>query len=78
MQEAVLTPEQEAQVHLLAERIHAAASDHILRMARTLVAAGDFPFGDVEFAVRDHALDIGAHAFEQALAEKKTATTVRE
>jgi hypothetical protein len=78
MQEAALRPEQEAQARQLAQRIQAAAADDILQMARTLIAAGTAPFGPVEFQVRDHALDIGAHALEQALAEKKTATTAQE
>jgi hypothetical protein len=76
MQEA-LRPEQEAQAQQLAERIRAAADAEILQMARVIVAAGSSPFGAAEFDIRDHALGIGAQAIEQALAQKKTATTAR-
>jgi hypothetical protein len=70
-----LPPEQEAQARQLADRLAAASREDFLRIARVLVAAGPSPFGPAEFRVRDLVLAIGARAFEQALAEKKTATT---
>lgn len=69
-----LSPEQEAQAQQLADRLADASRADFLRIARQLVAAGPSPFGEVEFAVRDLALGLGARAFEHVLAEKKTAT----
>ena len=70
-----LSSEQEAQAQKLAEHLAEASREDFLRIARTLVAAGPSPFGPTEFEVRDLVLAIGARAFEQALAQKKTATT---
>ena len=70
-----LSAEQEAQAVQLADRLADASREDFLRIARALVAAGPCPFGPTEFEVRDLVLGIGARAFEQALAEKKTATT---
>jgi hypothetical protein len=70
-----LSPEQEAQAVQLADRLADASREDFLRIARALVAAGPSPFGRTEFEVRDLVLGIGARAFEQALAQKKTATT---
>lgn len=70
-----LSSEQEVQAQQLADRLADASREDFLRIARTLVAAGPSPFGRTEFEVRDLVLAIGARAFEQALAQKKTATT---
>ena len=70
-----LSPEQEAQAVLFADRLADASREDFLRIARALVAAGPCPFGPTELEVRDLVLSIGARAFEQALAQKKTATT---
>lgn len=70
-----LTPEQEAEVELLAERIQHAAGEEFRQMARTLV--GKKPsqiFGQTEFEIRDILLRVGAKAYEEYLREKKTAT----
>jgi len=72
--EKALTQAQEAEAEELAQAIAQAASDEFLRLARTLVAAGDSPFGKTEFAIRDALLRVGAKAYEQHLAQKKTAT----
>jgi hypothetical protein len=73
MQEA-LNAAQEAEAQQLAEAIAQAASAEFLRLARTLVGSGPSPFGKTEFAVRDIVLRVGAKAYEQFLAQKKTAT----
>jgi hypothetical protein len=73
MQEA-LTAAQEAEVKELAEAIAEAASDEFLQLARTLIRSGKSPFGKTEFAIRDILLKVGAKAYEQHLAQKKTAT----
>ena len=72
--EKALTQAQEAEAQELAQAIAQAASDEFLRLARTLVAAGDCPFGKTEFAIRDILRRVGAKAYEQHLAQKKTAT----
>jgi parvulin-like peptidyl-prolyl isomerase len=72
--EKALTEAQEAEAQELAQAIAQAASDEFLRLARTLVAAGGSPFGKTEFAIRDILLRVGAKAYEQHLAQKKTAT----
>ncbi len=69
-----LSPEQEAQAVLFADRLADASREDFLRIARALVAAGPCPFGPTELEVRDLVLSIGACAFEQP-AQKKTATT---
>jgi hypothetical protein len=68
-----LTAAQEAEAQELARVIAEAASTEFLQLARTLIAAGDAPFGKPEFAVRDILLQVGAKAYEQHLAQKKTA-----
>jgi hypothetical protein len=73
MQEALSTA-QEAEVKELAEAIAEAASAEFLQLARTLVGSGASPFGKAEFAVRDILLKVGAKAYQQHLAQKKTAT----
>jgi parvulin-like peptidyl-prolyl isomerase len=73
MQEA-LSAAQEAEVKELAEAIAQAASAEFLQLARALVGSGSSPFGKTEFAVRDILLQVGAKAYEQYLAQKKTAT----
>jgi hypothetical protein len=48
----------------------------LLEMVRTLQQAGpDTLFGATEFKIRDLALQIAAKAYQQRLAQKKTATT---
>ena len=70
-----LSPEQEADAKVLAQAIREAAADEIDELARTLVSADDAHlFGENEFKVRDLAHKIAAKAFEQHLAQKKTAT----
>jgi len=73
-----LSPEQEAQAQELARALAGATQEDFLHIARTLVAKGDADlFGDTEFEVRDAALRLAARAYEQRLAQKKTATRGR-
>jgi parvulin-like peptidyl-prolyl isomerase len=70
-----LTPEQEAEAELLAERIRKAAGDEFLQMARLLVSKKSSEiFGATEFQVRDMLLKVGAKVYEEYLREKKTVT----
>jgi uncharacterized protein (DUF305 family) len=69
-----LTEAQEREVQQLAQAIAEAASQEFEQLARALVGSGDSPFGATEFAVRDILLRVGAKAYEQHLAQKKTAT----
>jgi hypothetical protein len=74
MQEA-LSAAQEAEARLLAQRIAQAAEEEFLQVARTLVGTKTATlFGATEFKVRDILLRVAAKAYEQHLAEKKTAT----
>jgi parvulin-like peptidyl-prolyl isomerase len=69
-----LTPEQEAEAQLLAERIRQAAGDEFQQIARLLVGKQTKEiFGATEFQVRDILLRVGAKAYEEYLREKKTA-----
>jgi hypothetical protein len=68
-----LTEAQEAEAKELAEAIAPVASQEFLQPARALVG-GPSPFGQAEFTVRDILLRVGAKAYEQHLAQKKTAT----
>jgi hypothetical protein len=70
-----LTAEQEAEAQLLAQRIAHAAEAELLQIARTLVAADTAHlFGTTEFQVRDLILRVAAKAYQEHLAQKKTAT----
>jgi len=70
-----LTDAQEAEAQLLAQRIMQAAHKEVLDVARTLVASKTATlFGATEFKLRDQVLQIAAKAYQQHLAEKKTAT----
>jgi hypothetical protein len=69
-----LTEEQEQEVQQLAQAIAQAATAEFEQLARTLVGSGSSPFGQAEFTIRDILLRVGAKAYEQHLAQKKTAT----
>jgi parvulin-like peptidyl-prolyl isomerase len=68
-----LTEAQEVAAKELAAAITEAMHKEVQQMAETLVGS-DSPFGKTEFAVRDILLRVGAKAYEQYLAQKKTAT----
>jgi hypothetical protein len=68
-------PEKSAEVQALAQAIRQAIDTELEAIAATLVATRDtHPFGATEFTIRDLAHKIAAKAFEQHLAQKKTAT----
>jgi hypothetical protein len=70
-----LTDVQEAEAQQLAEAIAEAASQEFLQLARTLVGTDQTSlFGNTEFAIRDLLLRVGAKAYQEHLAQKKTAT----
>ena len=72
-----LTAEQEAEAHRLVERLKQQAEDPLLAIARLLVACEEHTlFGDTEFAIRKHALELISRAYNVHLAEKKTAIGV--
>ncbi len=71
-----LSVAQEAEARLLAQRLAQAAEEEFLQVARTLVGADTAHlFGATEFKVRELILRLAAKAYEQHLAQKKTATT---
>jgi len=73
-----LTPAQEAEAQLLAERIAQAAQEELLQVARTLVGTTTASlFGATEFRIRDLILRVAAKAYQEHLAQKKTATKGR-
>jgi hypothetical protein len=75
MQEA-LSPAQEAEAQQLAQAISQAAQDELLQVARLLVGSSPATlFGTTEFQVRDLILRVAAKAYQEHLAQKKTATT---
>jgi hypothetical protein len=68
--------DQEAQAKELAVAIAAVSEEELLEIARTLVAAEPADlFGATEFKIRALAHRIAAKAYEQRLAQKKSATT---
>jgi hypothetical protein len=73
MSKEPLTPEQEAEAEMLAERIREAAGEEFQQLARLLVGKKDKEiFGRTEFEVRDILLRVGAKVYEEYLREKKT------
>jgi hypothetical protein len=70
-----LPPEKEAEIEDLAQAIRQAVDAEIHALAANLAITDDAHlFGDSEFTIRAVALKIAAKAFEQRLAQKKTAT----
>ena len=68
---APLSPELEARAQELAARITARSAADILDMARRLVTTTDATlFGDTEFALRDSALGLVAHAYTEHVPKK--------
>jgi hypothetical protein len=67
-----LSPEQEAEAQRLADAIAVKTKEDLLRITRLLVSKKDSElFGDTEFEVRDLVHEIGAHAIETAVNERK-------
>lgn len=66
-----LSAELEAKAQELAARIRSRSEQDILEMARRLVVTTDETlFGDTEFALRDQALTLVAHAYAEHLPKK--------
>jgi hypothetical protein len=67
-----LSPEQEVEAQRLADAIAVKTKEDLLRITRLLVSKKDSElFGDTEFEVRDLVHEIGAHAIETAVNERK-------
>jgi hypothetical protein len=73
--QTALTAAQETEAQVLARRIAEAAEEDLLQIARTLVGSDTATlFGATEFKVRDVILRVAAKAYQEHLAQKKTAT----
>ena len=69
-----LSETQEVEARQLADAIAQEASAELLQLARTLVATdASSLFGATEFKLRDILLRVGVKAYQQHLAQKKTA-----
>jgi hypothetical protein len=70
-----LTTEQEVATQQLTVELTQLIEDEVREMVRTLQNAEPATlFGQTEFTIRDLALQIAAKAYQQRLAQKKTAT----
>jgi hypothetical protein len=70
-----LPHEKKAEVERLSQAIREAIDEEIDELAASLLSTDDAHlFGDNEFKIRATALKIAAKAYEQHLAQKKTAT----
>ena len=76
MAELHLTAEQEADAQRLADRVMVRTREEVLQIARLLVSKPDRQLlGQTEFEIRDRVHQIGAHALETALQERKKGAT---
>jgi len=76
MSSIVLTAEQEAEAQRLAARVMTRTHEEVLQIARLLVSKPDHQLlGQTEFEIRDRVHQIGAHAIETALQERKKGGT---
>lgn len=76
MADIQLTADQEAEAARIAEIIKQKVNDEVLRMARLLASKPDAELlGKTEFEIRDRVHQIGAHAIETALEERKKGGT---
>jgi hypothetical protein len=72
-------PEQKVEIKDLSQAIREAVDEEIEELAANLLSTDDAHlFGDNEFKIRSIALKIAAKAYEQHLAQKKTATKAPE
>jgi len=70
------TPTPERATQQLTEELAQLVQDELRAMVRTLQDASPAAlFGQTEFTIRDLALQIATKAYQQRLAQKKTATT---
>ncbi len=71
-----LTAEQEAEAQRLTDLVLDRTRDELLQINRLLVSKPDHQLlGQTEFEVRDRVHQIGAHALETALQERKKGAT---
>ena len=71
------TAEQELATQQLTEELTQLIEDEVRQLVRTLQNTDAATlFGQTEFTIRDLALQIAAKAYQQRLAQKKTATKV--
>ena len=71
-----LTPEQEAEAQRLAAIVGKRAQEEALQMMRIMVSKPDRELlGATEFAIRDRAHQLAAHAIETAVNERKKGGT---
>jgi hypothetical protein len=76
MIDITLTPEQEAQAQRIAAIIGQKAQEEALNMARIMMSKPDDELlGASEFQIRDRCHELGAHALETALNERKKGGT---
>jgi hypothetical protein len=76
MRDIPLTPEQEAEAQRLAAIVGKKAEAEALQMMRILVSKPDHQLlGATEYAIRDRAHQLAAHALETALNERKKGGT---
>lgn len=72
----VLTAEKEAEAQRLADRVMTRTREEVLEITRLLVSKQDHQLlGQTEFEIRDRVHQIGAHAIETALQERKKGGT---
>ena len=76
MADGPLTPEQEAEAQVFAERLRVLIGDEVLSLARLLTSKKDSELlGRTEFELRDRLHDLGAKILETALNERKKGGT---
>jgi len=72
MKSKQLSPQQEAEAKLLAEKIESKIKEKILQIARDAVATPDHQLlGPGEFALRDHMHEMAATILETEINERK-------
>jgi hypothetical protein len=76
MSQIVLTAEQEAEAHRLAEIVAKKIQEETLQMCRLMVSKPDAQLlGETEFQIRDRAHAVAAQVIETALRERKKGGT---
>ena len=72
MDDVILTPEQEAEAERIEDKLKAAGTVEIRRIARLLASKENrHLFGETEFQVRDAVHRIAARGMDAAVAERK-------
>ena len=77
MADIPLTPEQEAEAQVLAERLQALVGDELRALTRLLASKNDAELlGRTEFQMRDRLHQLGARILEAALGERNKGGTM--